>query len=50
MNDSEKIAKLKELIKKHNITCGEDVWQNDSIGTSALEIIQEVCEIVGYSD
>lgn len=42
------IEKLKALIKKHKISCGEDVWQRDSIGTDSLEIIQEMCEIVGY--
>jgi hypothetical protein len=48
MNNSEKIVKLKELIKKHKIRCVEDVWQRDSIGDDAPEIIQEMCEIVGY--
>lgn len=46
MTDSEIVAKLKELIKKHKITCGEDIWQRDSL--NPYEIVEEMCEIVGY--
>ena len=45
---SEQIKKIKAIIDKHEISCGEDIWQSDSIIENALPIIQELCEIVGY--
>jgi len=50
LTDSEKINKIKEIIAKHEISCGEVIWQRDSISENALSIIEEVCEIVGYTE
>lgn len=45
---SDKVEKIKAIIEKHEITCGEDIWQRDSISENALTIIEEICIIVGY--
>jgi len=45
---SEKIERIKAIIKKHNISCAEDIWQRDSISENALTIIEEICKIIGY--
>jgi hypothetical protein len=42
------IEKLKALIKKHDINCGEAIYQRDSISENALDILGEICDIVGY--
>lgn len=49
-SSEEKIEKIKAIIKKHEISCGEDIWQRDSIVENALTIIEEICEIVGYCE
>ena len=48
LSDAEKVAKIQALIAKHEIDCGETIWQTDTISEKALEIIEAVCEIVGY--
>lgn len=48
LKDSEKIKRIKAIIEKHEISCGEDIWQSYSIIENALSIIEEICEIVGY--
>ena len=40
--------KIKEVIKHYGITSGETLWQQDDIATSSLEIIEKICDIVGY--
>ena len=48
MNDTEKITKIEAIIKKHKISCGEDIWQSDRV--DGLQILDEICEVVGYYD
>ena len=50
MKDSEKIAKIEAIIKKHKISCGEDIYQSDRINIKAPDILDEICEIVGYCE
>lgn len=50
LSDSEKIAKIKKMIDEHKISCGEDVWQRDSLSEYALEFMEKVCEIIGWSE
>lgn len=50
LNDSEKISKIEAIIKKHKIDCGETIYQCDRIIENALEIIDGICEIVGYCE
>lgn len=37
-----------EFIKKHKISCGEAIYQNDEISLNSLEFIEKCCESVGY--
>lgn len=47
-----KEKKLKKIIKafidKHEISCAEGVHQNDRVVIAATELIEELCDVVGY--
>lgn len=36
------------FVDKHDITCGEGVYQVDAVSLDSLEFVEQVCEIVGY--
>ena len=55
MNDEPSVKEMAALwnacfnfIKKHDIGCAEQIWQTDSVLIAAPELVEEVCEIVGY--
>jgi len=48
--DTEKIKRIKEIIDRENIRCGEDLWQCDSLNQKLPEIMNEICEIIGYKE
>jgi len=55
MNDEPSVQEMAKLwnacmnfIKKHEIGCVESIWQMDSTLVAAPELVEEVCEIVGY--
>ena len=37
-----------EFIDKHRISCPEAIAQNDAVITDAYDLIESLCEIVGY--
>jgi hypothetical protein len=47
---ADEVDKIKEVIKHYGITSGETLWQQDDIATSSLEIIEKICDIVGYHE
>ena len=47
---SEYVEKIRAIIKKYDITCGEAIYQRDSINENAVDILGEICDIVGYYD
>jgi hypothetical protein len=44
----EKTKKIKAIIDREEINCGEDLWQRDSLNEKLPEIMEEICEITGY--
>jgi hypothetical protein len=38
----------RKFIDRLDIWCGETVYQTDRVGEAALELIEDVCDIVGY--
>lgn len=48
MSVDTRIKAIKAIIDKHEISCGEDIYQSDSIIENALQMIEAICEIVGY--
>ena len=44
----DKLKKLKAVVDRERISCGEDVWQRDSIGQKFPELLEEMCDIIGY--
>ena len=40
--------KIKEIIDRENITCGEDLYQRDVLNEKLPELMEEICEIVGF--
>lgn len=36
------------FIEKHEISCAESVYQSDNILIHSSELVEDVCEIVGY--
>lgn len=41
---------VEEFIAKQNIHCAEVVWQSDRVVENSYELIQKLCEIVGYAN
>lgn len=36
------------FIQDNQITCGESIWQSDDVMENAQDLIEKMCEIVGY--
>lgn len=39
---------IEQFIEKHNISCPEAIYQTDSVLEDAGELIEQLCDIVGY--
>ena len=39
---------VERFVDKHNINYAEDIYDDDSIGTDSYELIEELCNTVGY--
>jgi hypothetical protein len=50
MTSDEKLKKVKEIISKHKIDCGESLWQSDVIQQDLCHIVEEICEVVGWAE
>lgn len=55
MNDEPSVREMAALwnaclnfIKKHEIGCSESIYQSDRVMIAAPELVEEVCNIVGY--
>jgi len=48
MENKEKLTKIKAIIEREEISCGEDLWQRDSLNEKLPEILEEICEIIGW--
>lgn len=55
MNDEPSVKEMAALwnacmnfIENHEISCAESIWQMDSTLIAAPELVEEVCEIIGY--
>lgn len=52
MDDTQKGAKLLKImqafIEKQKISCAETVYQSDRVIENAYELIQDICDVVGY--
>jgi hypothetical protein len=49
MKNKEKLYELcQKFIKDHQISCAEAVYDTDKIIEDAYELIEEICNIVGY--
>ncbi len=46
--DAELYDLCKDFIKDNEIGCEEDIYQSDRVGANALELIEQICEILGY--
>ncbi len=46
--DAELYDLCKDFIKDNGITCEEDIYQSDRVEANALELIEQICEILGY--
>ena len=45
-----KIAKIEKIIEEYGITSAEHLWQSDSLTIAAVEILEKICDVVGYAD
>lgn len=48
--DSELYDLCKEFIKENKISCSEDIYQSDRIEANALDLIEQICELIGYDE
>jgi hypothetical protein len=46
--DAELFDVCKDFIKDNKIVCGEDIYQRDSIEANALDLIEQICDLIGY--
>ena len=40
----------KYWICKHQVACPESIYQRDDVSLSVYELVEEICETVGYFD
>ena len=50
VNSKKLVSICREFINDNNIHCVETIYQSDRVIEHAYEFIQQVCEIVGYSN
>lgn len=48
--EKELVDTIREFIEEHDITCPETIFQSDNISLESLNLIETLCEIVGYKD
>jgi len=48
--DAELFDLCKEFIKENKISCEEDIFQNDSVQEEMLELMEQICDLIGYYD
>lgn len=46
--DAELFDICKEFIKENQITCSETIYQSDKIEANALDLVEQICELLGY--
>ncbi len=46
--DAEIFDLCKDFIKENQITCSETIYQSDKIEANALELIEQICDLIGY--
>ena len=46
--DAELFDLCREFIKENQIGCEEDIYQTDQVAENSLELIQTICELIGY--
>jgi hypothetical protein len=46
--DGDLVWLCREFIRRHKITCSESIYQRDDIIRDAYELIEGICETVGY--
>jgi hypothetical protein len=45
-----KIARIEDIIKEYYITCPEDIGQSERVQDNWMEILEKICDIVGWAD
>lgn len=48
--DAEIFDLCKDFIKDNEITCVEDIYRSATIEANALELLEQICELIGYHD
>lgn len=46
--DSELFDLCKEFIRENQIGCEEDIYQSDSVQENVLELMEQICDLIGY--
>ncbi len=46
--DAELYDICKDFIRENGIGCEEDIYQSDRVSTNALELVEQICELLGY--
>lgn len=39
-----------KFVIQNKISCPEDIYQTDEVSNNSLELIEDICNIVGYED
>ena len=47
---NEMVNKIVEIYNRHEITCGEDIYQNDKVQDNISEIVAEIFDILEIED
>jgi len=46
--DSELFDLCKEFVTENEISCSEDLYDRDSLQLQALELLEQICDLIGY--
>ena len=46
--DAELYDLCKDFIRENKITCEETIYQSPRIESNALELIEQICELLGF--
>ena len=48
--DAELYDLCKDFIRDNRISCEEDIYQSDRVEANALDLISQICELLGYHE
>lgn len=48
--DSELFDLCKDFIRENEISCSEQIYDRDSLQLQCLELLEQICDLIGYHE